>query len=214
VWEAAYSRFETPGQETAKFLKRLRRFGVTGWRRDLQIVEIFCGRGAGLTAWEQMGFGSLEGVDLSETLLQQYSGDARLYVGDCRCLELADSSRDVICVQGGLHHLPVTPDDLITVVAEVRRVLRPGGRFLVVEPRLTPFLKSVHWLCRQSLARRISPKIDALACMIRREQFTYDLWLSKPSEIRAALRRGFETESEDIAWGKLLWVGKKQPVVP
>lgn len=208
-WEAAYSRFETPKQEIAKFLRRLRRFGVTGWRRDLRIVEIFCGRGGGLEAWQQLGFGLLEGVDLSEDLLRQYSGIAQLYVGDCRHLAFADASRDIICVQGGLHHLPNIPDDLNMVVSEVRRVLKPGGKFVVVEPWLTPFLRSVHILCRQPLARQISPKLDALACMTECEQVTYFQWLSRPLEIQASLRRGFETAKEEISWGKLRWIGTK-----
>ena len=46
-WEAAYAQFETPEQEAAKFLARLRRLGAAGWPRDLQVVEICCGRGGG-----------------------------------------------------------------------------------------------------------------------------------------------------------------------
>jgi ubiquinone/menaquinone biosynthesis C-methylase UbiE len=208
-WEAAYARFETPEQETAKFRRRLRRLGVSRWRRDLQVVEIFCGHGNGLKAWGQLGFGRLEGVDLSESLLGRYSGSAQLYVGDCRSMAFPDASRDVICVQGGLHHLPVMPGDLHAVVAEVRRVLRPGGRFVVVEPWLTPFLRGVHWLYGHSLVRRISARIDALASMNHREERTYFQWLSRPREIRMALRQGFASEREQIGWGKLLWIGRK-----
>jgi ubiquinone/menaquinone biosynthesis C-methylase UbiE len=208
-WEAAYSRFETPAEEERKFLTRLRRFGVDHWRRDLQVVDIFCGRGGGLKAWTELGFQRLEGVDLSENLLRQYSGDAQLYVGDCRRMAFADASRDVICVQGGLHHLPVLPGDLNAVVAEVHRVLRPGGKFMIVEPWLTPFLRLVHRLCRQPLVLRISPKFEALACMIRREERTYFQWLSNPEVVRASLGRGFETLREDVSFGKLMWIGRK-----
>jgi SAM-dependent methyltransferase len=211
VWEAAYTRFETPKEEIAKFLKRLRGFGVEAWPRDLEVVDLFCGRGGGLRAWEALGFKRLEGVDLSETLLCQYTGTARLYVGDCRRMAFADASRDVICVQGGLHHLPVLPGDLKAVVAEVLRVLRPGGTFLIVEPWQTPFLRFVHALCRQPFALRISPKLEALACMTVREQRTYGQWLSRPREIRAALGHGFEAVHEWASFGKLYWIGKKLP---
>jgi SAM-dependent methyltransferase len=211
-WEAAYSRFETPAEETEKFLGRLKRLGVDLWSRDLQVVDIFCGRGGGLRAWEVLGFSRLEGVDLSESLLLQYSGEAKLFVGDCRKMDFPDSSRDVICVQGGLHHLPVIPGDLEAVVAEVHRVLRPGGRFVVVEPWLTPFLRLVHGLCEQPLALRLSPKLEALACMIRRERVTYFPWLEKSAEVRAALRSGFEIQREELAFGKLYWLGLKRPL--
>jgi SAM-dependent methyltransferase len=201
-WEAAYERFETPPQEHEKFLARLRRLGADRWPRDLEVVDM---------AWESLGFTRLEGVDLSESLLSRYRGPAQLYVGDCRRMAFADESRDVICVQGGLHHLSLLPDDLDAVVGEVRRVLRPNGRFVVVEPWLTPFLRTVHELCKQSLARRASSRIEALDCMIRREERTYFQWLARPGEIRAALSRGFDTSREAVAWGKFYWVGTKRP---
>jgi ubiquinone/menaquinone biosynthesis C-methylase UbiE len=209
VWESAYARFETPEVEIRKFLSRLRGFGVERWNRDLQVVEIFCGRGSGLEAWRRLGFQRLEGVDISETLLSRYTGAAQLYVGDCRRLQFPDASRDVVCVQGGMHHLPVLPEDLRATVAEVWRVLRPGGRFIVVEPWGTPFLTLVHGLCRQPALRAVSGKIDALADMIEREQKTYFNWLSRPEEILGVLRRDFHTELTRTAWGKLSWLGRK-----
>jgi ubiquinone/menaquinone biosynthesis C-methylase UbiE len=213
-WEAAYSRFETPRQEERKFLTRLRRCGVEAWGRDLQIVDIFCGRGGCLNAWRMLGFPRLEGVDLSESLLRQYTGEAQLYVGDCRRMAFPDASRDVICVQGGLHHLGTVPDDLDAVLAEVHRVLRPGGRLVLVEPWMTPFLRLVHAFSRQAVVRAISPKLKALDCMIGRERRTYFQWLSMPEAIMTSLRRLFEPERVEIGRGKLLWVGTKRDAGP
>src|SRR5579863_8906443 len=85
-WEAAYLRFETPEQEIRKFVKRLRALGVCKWPPDAQIVELFCGRGNGLRALQSLGFTRVEGVDLSPSLVAQYQGSARCYVGDCRQL--------------------------------------------------------------------------------------------------------------------------------
>jgi ubiquinone/menaquinone biosynthesis C-methylase UbiE len=187
----------------------LRSFGVEAWPRSLEVVEIFCGRGSGIEAWRRLGFERVEGVDISENLLLQHEGAARLYVGDCRRLGLPDASRDVICVQGGLHHLPALPEDLRATVAEVWRVLRPGGRFLVVEPWATPFLTAVHAACRSRALRRASVKLDALACMIEHEREGYFNWLSRPEEISAVLTGRFETERRRTAWGKLAWIGRK-----
>ena len=41
LWEAAYSRFETPAEEVNKFVRRLRRLGVADLPPDVRIVELF-----------------------------------------------------------------------------------------------------------------------------------------------------------------------------
>jgi len=207
-WEQAYLRFETPEEERQKFLRRLRAVGAPAWPRDAEVVELFCGRGNGLEALACLGFTRLEGVDLSASLLAQYRGQARCYVADCRALPFPDASRDVLVVQGGLHHLEKLPVDLVRTLDEVRRVLRPGGRFVVVEPWLTPFLSFVHAVCEVRLARRAWPKLDALATMNEIERPTYMAWLERPREILALLRKHFVPELCRETWGKLHFVGR------
>ncbi len=88
AWEAAYKRFETPEQEIQKFIGRLTRFGFADLLKQARIVEIFCGRGNGLVALERMGFTNLEGVDLSDSLLEEYQGPASCIwriASTCRC---------------------------------------------------------------------------------------------------------------------------------
>lgn len=208
VWEAAYQRFETPEEEIRKIRRRLISAGALGWPRDAAIVELFCGRGNGLKALASLGFRSLSGVDLSAPLLQSYDGEARLFLGDCRDLKLADRSVDVIVLQGGLHHLPEFPDDLEKTLREIRRVLRPSGCFVLVEPWETPFLQFVHVCCRSAVLRRLWGKLDALATMIERERTTYERWLRHPQEILQLLHRNFQPEKETVAWGKLAFVGR------
>jgi len=210
AWEAAYLRFETPEEEIKKFIGRLEKLGAEEWRRDAEIVELFCGRGNGLHALQRLGFERLEGVDLSPHLISQYEGNARCYVGDCRKLPFADQSKDVLIVQGGLHHLPALPDDLDQAFSEMRRVLRKDGRVLFVEPWLTPFLRFVHRLCEMSIARKCSTKLDSLATMIHHEIRTYEQWLSQPEMIAELTRRHFSPLHESFAWGKWNLVGKPQ----
>ena len=171
-WEQAYLRFETPEEEIEKFIGRLNQLGQKEWPRDLKIIEIFCGRGNGLIALKRLGFTNLMGVDLSPALLKSYQGDSALCASDCRWLPLADGSCDVVIVQGGLHHLPVLPDDLELTLAEVKRALRPGGKFVMVEPWLTPFLRVIHFLSEQRIVRRLSKKFDAFATMVHYERET------------------------------------------
>src|SRR5580765_2631992 len=150
-WEAAYLRFETPEQEIQKFVSRLQKLGAAQWPRNAEIVELFCGRGNGLNALERLGFTHIEGVDLSPRLIAQYRGSAKCFVGDCRQLPFADCSKDVLIVQGGLHHLPTLPEDLEKTLSEMQRVLRKGGRVVFVEPWLTPFLRFAHAVAENPL---------------------------------------------------------------
>src|SRR6266481_9520466 len=187
-WEAAYLRFERPKQEIQKFVSRLQKLGVAQWPRNAEIVELFCGRGNGLNALERLGFTHIEGVDLSPRLIAQYRGSAKCFVGDCRQLPFADRSRDMLIVQGGLHHLPALSEDLEEAFSEMQRVLRKDGRAVFVEPWLTPFLKFVHAVSENPLARRLSNKMDALATMIQFERRTYEQWLTQPDLIRKSAR--------------------------
>ena len=209
-WEAAYLRFETPAQESRKFSERLESLGAADWPRDARVVELFCGRGTGLHVLRQLGFTGTIGVDLSPTLAAQYSGGSPMVVGDGRALPLGTGSVDVAIVQGGLHHLPALPEDLERTVEEAWRVLRPGGRLVVVEPWLTPFLSLVHTACESRIIRRLSGKVDALATMIVHERRTYEQWLGAPGVIRRVLEQRFEPEVWRVGWGKLFFVGRRR----
>jgi len=207
-WEAAYLRFETPEQEIRKFVERLERLGVSGWPKDSRIVELFCGRGNGLHALERLGFSSLEGVDLSPRLINEYQGRAKCHVADCRRLPFLTASKDAAIVQGGLHHLMTLPGDLDEAFGEIRRVLTREGRALFVEPWLTPFLRFVHLSAKNPLCRRFSGKLDALATMIDYERITYEQWLSRPKQISSLVQKHFVPLHESFAWGKWNFVGK------
>ena len=208
-WEDAYLRFETPEQEIRKFTRRLHALGADGWPRGTRMLELFCGRGNGMVALERLGFTALHGVDLSPRLVRLYRGRGRCAAGDCRALPIRSASHDVAIVQGGLHHLPDVVVDLPVVIGEVQRVLKPGGRFVVVEPWLTPFLRAVHAVCA-SPARHAWTRLDALATMIEYEGDTYQRWLRSGAFILSRLSAAFEPEIRREQWGKLLFIGRNR----
>src|SRR5689334_7071642 len=206
-WEAAYLRFETPEQEIQKFIARLNRLGAREWPRDAEIVELFCGRGNGLIALHRLGFTRIEGVDLSPRLLAQFKGSAKCILADCRKLPFADRGKDVLIVQGGLHHLPTLPGDLDQTFSEMQRVLRKDGRVMFVEPWRTPFLSFAHFVSELPPLRRISNKLDALATMTEHEHLTYYQWLGQPDLIKNIARAHFVPVHESFSWGKWNFVG-------
>ena len=208
AWERAYVRFQSPAEEVRKFRRRLIAAGALEWPRNLQIVEICSGRGGGLRALRSLGFTNIEGLDLSRALAATYRGPGTILIGDCRCLPFPDRSRDVLVVQGGLHHLAELPRDLERTLSEAVRVLREGGRFVMVEPWQTPFLRLAHATCRSSIARKLSSRVDALAAMIDLERPTYEQWLSRPDEILDIVRSHLAVESLKTRWGKLLVVAR------
>jgi len=210
AWEAAYSRFETPEQEIQKFIRRLIAMGASSWERECEIVDLFCGRGNGLVALAKLGFSRIEGVDLSPSLLSQYTGPARCYAADCRALPFDDGSKDMIIIQGGLHHLETLPQDLDRCLSEMHRVLKANGEVLIVEPWLTPFLSFVHWVCGRKMARRLFSKIDSLATMIDHEHKTYHQWLRQPGCVLNTFDRYFVPEHSACRWGKLMFAGRKR----
>jgi ubiquinone/menaquinone biosynthesis C-methylase UbiE len=210
IWEAAYLRFETPEEEKKKFVKRLYQLGVESWPKHSMIVDLFCGRGNGINALKELGFNQIEGLDLSERLLLQFQGDAKLYVCDCRKLPFDDASRDIVIVQGGVHHLPNQTKDFEAVILETRRVLKPEGRFVMVEPWRTPFLDFVHFMTKFNFFRKLYPPLDDLAIMTDRERTTYEAWLKLPREIEKILLESFQPEIHKKNLGKIFFVGRKK----
>jgi SAM-dependent methyltransferase len=208
-WEKAYLRFESPEEEIRKFIGRLKFMGATKWPPDAKILELFCGRGNGLRALHRLGFSNVEGIDLSPALAAEYAGPGRILVGDCRQLPFENASKDILIVQGGLHHLQVLPDDLDRALAEAVRVLREDGLLLVIEPWRSFFLSVVHALCRSRLIRALSPKIDALANMIYYEQQTYKQWLSQQQLILDLLHKRLQCERCHFRRGKIYFTGRK-----
>lgn len=113
----------------------LRRHGVADRRR---ILDLACGPGAvtrgiaGLAPQAQ-----IVGVDLNPLLLERAELDRdaadldriRFVEADCRRLPFADASFDFVYARFLFQHLR-DPD---TALREIRRVLAPGGRILIVD---------------------------------------------------------------------------------
>jgi SAM-dependent methyltransferase len=86
----------------------------------------------------EMGY-RVTGSDLSEKFLDRSfeSDHVRLVAADAMALPFPDSSFDAVCSYCFIEHVPDVP----RVVDEMIRVVRPGGRILIMSPNLlSPFL--------------------------------------------------------------------------
>jgi SAM-dependent methyltransferase/uncharacterized membrane protein YbhN (UPF0104 family) len=96
------------------------------------ILDLGCGLGRQSQEMIRRGY-RVAGVDISPGLLQHArERGVQVACGDARLLPFASATFDVVYTIGVLHHLPGIEAQLVAS-AEVERVLKPGGLFLVHE---------------------------------------------------------------------------------
>jgi demethylmenaquinone methyltransferase / 2-methoxy-6-polyprenyl-1,4-benzoquinol methylase len=126
--------------------RRWRRAAAEAVVRDGdRVLDACCGTGDLALAAREAGAGSVTGLDFSPRMLERArakSPEIEWVQGDLLALQFADASFDAATVGFGARNL----EDLERGVAELRRVLRPGGRLAILEitqPRglLAPFYK-------------------------------------------------------------------------
>src|SRR5262245_9044296 len=104
---------------------------------DRRILDIGCGTGLFATrVLERFPRTRVWGLDLSDGMLRQgrlrcqgAAGRIHLLQGDSQRLPFADDFFDAVTCTHSFHHYP----DQNRVVAEMHRVLRPGGRLLIID---------------------------------------------------------------------------------
>ena len=103
-----------------------------------RVLEIGCGRGIGTEIiFKRFGANEVHAFDLDPDMVQKarrrlssYPDDRlRLGVGDVEHIDAHDASYDAVFDFGIIHHVP----NWQHAVAEVARVLKPGGRFFFEE---------------------------------------------------------------------------------
>jgi ubiquinone/menaquinone biosynthesis C-methylase UbiE len=101
----------------------------------ISVLDVACGTGiVARRAWDRMdGRGTVTGLDLNEAMLtvaRRVGPGIEWRQGDAADLPFADGSFDVVLCQAALMFLP----DRTGALAEMRRVLAPGGTVAVAVP--------------------------------------------------------------------------------
>ncbi len=129
----------------------------------LKVLEVGCGRGVGTELiLNRFGASEVRAIDLDPDMvrwararLSDYPAERlHLSVGDVTRMEERDASYDAVFNFAILHHVPVWQDG----VAEIRRVLRPGGRFYFEEVT-RQFLEK--WFARTCLEHPVENRFTA-----------------------------------------------------
>lgn len=165
-------------------------------RAEGEVLEIGVGTGRNLRYYPENV--RLTGVDVSSAMLQiarvlanTLGREVDLRVGDAQYLEFADATFDTVVSTFSLCSIP----DDTRAVAEVRRVLRPGGLFLLVEHVASPHppVKAVQKLLDWFTVR-----------------FQGDHQLRDPLE--HLKREGFEiSQFERLKWGIVVRIMARKP---
>jgi demethylmenaquinone methyltransferase/2-methoxy-6-polyprenyl-1,4-benzoquinol methylase len=98
---------------------------------DDRVLDLACGTGDLLFAAADLARTAV-GLDITHRMLQlarAKRADARLVTGDMLALPFPDASFSVVTTGYGLRNVP----DLPRAIAEIRRVLVPGGRLLSLD---------------------------------------------------------------------------------
>lgn len=99
---------------------------------DTVLLEAGCGRKAEVVRRFKGRAKELIGVDLVDFVPEGFDPDVRLVHGDIGDTGLPDESVDLMISRALMEHLPAP----LPVFREVRRLLKPGGRYVFLAPNL------------------------------------------------------------------------------
>ena len=126
-----YERIEAHRYEKESHIPAAAQFANA---RALRVLEIGCGIGTDGAQFAKAG-AEYTGVDLTDAAIELarkrfelFGLNGQFRVADAECLDFPDESFDVVYSHGVLHHTP----DINAAVQEIHRVLRPGGRAIVM----------------------------------------------------------------------------------
>ena len=124
-----------------------------------RILDLGCGRGFYLKMLRHLGFTAIYGIDRELELLPRARrrlrpGPAPVGAASAGALPFPDSRFDAVILSEVLEHL----GDEAAALAEIRRVLKPGGRLLITVPHARyPFLwDPLNWLLEHAFGNHIA----------------------------------------------------------
>jgi demethylmenaquinone methyltransferase / 2-methoxy-6-polyprenyl-1,4-benzoquinol methylase len=176
-----------------------------GLKPGMHVVDV--GFGTGLLAREALALcganGSITGVDPSPGMMAQaHLPSVQLLHGRAEELPCADASADFLCMGYALRHL----SDFDQALREFHRVLRPGGRLLILE-----ITRPSGAFARWALRGYMRAVVPVAARLVTRRANTATLWryywdtieacIAPPVVLDAMQRAGFANPQRHLEVG-------------
>lgn len=130
-----------------------------------KVLDIACGTGDSLVALAKSGIKDLTGIDISKKMLgvaekklKRKHIDVKIFHEDCASMSFEDETFDAVTTFFGMRNF----EDKLQCLAEIRRVLKPGGTLAVIElsePR-NKAVKSVYRLYFQHFTPWVGGKVS------------------------------------------------------
>jgi ubiquinone/menaquinone biosynthesis C-methylase UbiE len=179
-----------------------------------RLLDCGCGAGDYVRAFAAMGADAAVGVEYQATKLWdglEAAGPAAVAAADLEHMPFADRVFDVAIANEVLEHVP----DEAAGLSEVKRVLKPGGLFIVFSPnRLYPF--ETHGVFLRSSGRRLPHYVPAVPYVpLRLGRLWFRYWARNywPWELRRLVRRaGFRLERCSFVWQTFENISGQQPL--
>jgi ubiquinone/menaquinone biosynthesis C-methylase UbiE len=117
-------------------LRRIQRMAITRLRvvHGQRVLDLGCGPGDGTAQLTDAGAEAI-GLDYSQGMIASARNEprlkGRLLRGDAGWLPFRDAAFDKVVCTNSFHHYP----DHFKALREMRRVLKPGGLLVLVDPR-------------------------------------------------------------------------------
>jgi arsenite methyltransferase len=160
------------GSKVGKLRLRDRVIGSIPWRGDEMVLDVGCGHGLMLiAAAKKLRTGKAIGIDLWQSVDQ--AGNSReatlenvrlegvndvveVKDGDARKLEFGDATFDVVLSSWAIHNI-YDASERAAAIREIVRVIKPGGRAVIVDIQRTAEYAEVLKECGMEDVKRTGP---------------------------------------------------------
>lgn len=184
-WQETYADESEQQRRREQMPPKLKLLGLLDSDHETQILDLCCGHGETLDCLFENGFKNLKGIDLH--LPDKVAEDKRFKAkaGDATQTGYPDESFDwVICIHS-LHHF-ANAENVEKLMNEVHRVLKPGGRFGVIDFPNSLQIRLAFWFFRQK-PFLITPYLRFFGAIIQEEWSFLQYYLPQWPQVRKLL---------------------------